>query len=177
TSGVCSIPNQLLKGNEKSVNTYVIVVPVQMINKVELSAAAEPADSSSISAVNGNKLGRLFAFSEYSASSTTWTGSFTETTAENYDAFNYVIRGQGKGTVTLSWDPAQLEINRVFLENNNLQDKVSTNGQKNILTIDVDSTVGQNRYDIQFYKTENGVYTDMTTINGYVALSFTEALT
>ena len=79
--------------------------------------------------------------------------------------------------MSLSWDPAQLEINRVFLENNNLQDKVSTNGQKNILTIDVDSTVGQNRYDIQFYKTENGVYTDMTTINGYVALSFTEALT
>ena len=43
------------------------------------------------------------------------------------------------------------------------------------LSFEVDSTDGQNRYDIQFYKTENGVYTDMETINGYVTVDFSEA--
>lgn len=175
-NGVCSIPDELLTGGVKSVNTYYIVVPKQMVNNAELRVVAEPSDSNSYSAVNGNKLGRTFVFSEYNASSTTWTGSFLETTSENYDAFNYVIRGQGKGTVTLSWDSSQLEISRIFLENYNLTDKITAVGSKMSLTIEVDSSVGQNRYDIQFYKTENGVYTDMGTINGYVTVDFTESL-
>lgn len=176
TDGICSISDQLLAGNEKHINTYVISVPKQMVNNAVLRAVAEPGDSSSYSAVNGSKLGRIFAFSEYNASSTTWTGSFSETASDNYDAFNYVIRGQGKGTVTLSWDPSQLEISQVFLDNNNLQDKVTDDGSKKILTIEVDSTVGTNRYDIQFYKTESGVYTDMKTVNGYVTVNFIESL-
>lgn len=175
-NGVCSITDQLLTGNSKSVNTYYITVPKQMVDNAELRAVAEPSDSSSYSAANGSKLGRLFAFSEYNASSTTWTGSFLETTSENYDAFNYVIRGQGKGTVTISWDPSQLEISRIFLENYSLTDRITSVGSKNSLTIDVDSSAGQNRYDIQFYKTENGVYTNMGTINGYVTVDFTESL-
>ena len=144
-----------------------------MVNAVELRAEAELSDDSSYSAVNGNKLGRVFAFSEHYVYSTTWTGSFAETTADSYDAFNYIIKGQGKGTVTLTWDNSQLEINKVFLENNSLS--VTSEGSMSSLTIEVDSTVGQNRYDIQFYKTENGSYTDMDTINGYVTVNFIEA--
>lgn len=172
TNGICRISDRLLTGNRKSVDTYSIIIPKQMVSSVELRAEAEPTDSSSYSAVNGNKLGRIFTFSEYNASSTTWTGSFSETTADGYDAFNYIIKGQGKGTVTLTWDHSQLEINRVFLENNGLA--VTSEGSISKLTIEVDSTAGQNRYDIQFYKTENGIYTDMGTINGYVTVNFAE---
>lgn len=172
TDGVCRIPDRLLKGNMKSVDTYSIVIPKQMVNTVDLRVEAVPTDSS-YSAVNGNKLGRVFTFSEHYVSSNTWTGSFSEMTADSYDAFNYIIKGQGKGTVTLTWDPSQLEINRVFLENNGLS--VTSEGSISKLTIEVDSTAGQNRYDIQFYKTENGIYTDMDTIDGYVTVNFTEA--
>ena len=173
TNGVCTIPDRLLTGNTKSVDTYSIVIPKQMVSNVDLRAEAEPSDTGSYSAVNGNKLGRVFAFSEHNASSTTWTGSFAETTADGYDAFNYIIKGQGRGTVALTWDNSQLEINRVFLENNGLS--ITSEGSISKLTIEVDSTAGQNRYDIQFYKMENGSYTDMETINGYVTVHFTEA--
>lgn len=173
TDGVCRISDRVLTGNTKSVDTYSIVIPKQMVNTVDLRAEAVPADSDSYSTVNGNKLGRVFTFSEHYVYSTSWTGSFYETTADSYDAFNYIIKGQGKGTVTLTWDHSQLEINKVFLENNGLS--VTSEGSISKLTIDVDSTAGQNRYDIQFYKTENGSYTDMSTINGYVTVNFAEA--
>lgn len=175
-NGVCSIENQTLAGNVKTVNTYKIVVPKSMTESVMLRAVAEPSNDNSYSVANGNKLGRVFAFSEYTVTSTTWTGSFSETTVENYDAFNYVLRGQGKGTVKISWDFSQLEISKVFLDTNNLHGNITTEGGKKVLTMEVDSTVGQNRYDIQFYKTSSGVYTDMETVGGYVTVDFTEAI-
>ena len=175
SSGVCTISGQLLEKNQRSVNTYTIIVPKQMVGAVQMSAVAEPSDSSSYSAANGNKLGRTFTFAEYNASATTWTGSFSETDADGYDAFNYIIRGQGKGTVTLTWDASQLEINKIFLDSNGLQGNLTSNGNMKSLIFEVDSTDGQNRSDIQFYKTENGVYTDMETINGYVTVDFSEA--
>lgn len=174
SDGVCTIGGQFLKGNEKSVNTYIITVPKSFAEGIMLRAEAEPSDSDSYSAANGNKLGRVFTFSEYSAASTSWSGSFYETTTENYDAFNYIIRGQGKGTVKLEWDPEQLEINRFFLENYGLQDKITVSGGKKVLTLDVDSSEGMNRYDIQFYKTPNGIYTDIDLLNSYVTAEFTE---
>lgn len=128
TNGVCRISEQLLPGNVKTVNTYYVSVPKQMVNKVDLRAVAEPSDSNYYSVTNGNKLGRNFVFTEYNAMSSSWTGSFKETTVDNYDAFNYAIRGQGKGTVTLTWDSSQLEISSIFLDNNNLRDKVTSDG-------------------------------------------------
>ena len=176
TDGVCCISDQLLPGNVKTVNTYYVSVPKEMVNNVDLRAEAEPSDSSSYSVTNGNKLARNFVFTEYNALSSSWTGGFKETSAENNDAFNYVIRGQGKGTVTLSWDSDQLEISGVFLDNYALRDKVTSEGNRRSLTIDVDSNNGPNRYDIQFYKTKNGVYTNMTAVNGYVTVSFSESV-
>lgn len=173
SDGICKITDQMLTGKTKSVNSYAITVPKEFVNNIDMEASAVPSDDTSYNAANGNKLGRVFSFSVYNASSTTWTGSFTETTTVNYDAFNYVLKGQGKGTVTLSWDPAQLEISNVFIEVNGLQGKVTdgADGTKK-LDLEVDSTAKQNRYDIQFYKTENGVYTNMKTVNGYVKISF-----
>ena len=66
-------------------------------------------------------------------------------------------------------------LNKIFLDSNGLQRNVTSSGNMKSLSFDVDSTDGLNRYDIQFYKTENGVYTDMETINGYVTVNFSEA--
>lgn len=173
SDGICKITGQTLNGKTKSVNSYTITVPKEFVDNINMEVSAEPSDDTSYNAANGNKLGRLFSFSVYNASSTTWTGGFAETTTENYDAFNYVLKGQGQGTVTLSWDPTQLEISNVFLEINSLQGNVTdgADGTKK-LTLEVDSTAKQNRYDIQFYKTETGVYTNMETVNGYVTIIF-----
>lgn len=175
SSGVCTISNQLLLKNQRSVNTYTVFIPKAMVGAVDMSVLAEPSESS-YSAVNGNKLGRTFTFAEYNAAATTWTGSFSETTANGYDAFNYIIRGQGTGRITLTWDPSQLEINKYFFDNYGLQSTVTdTENGKKSLSFDVNSTDGLNRYDIQFYKTENGSYPDMDTINKYVSVDFSEA--
>lgn len=170
SNGVCNVPARTLMGGVKSVDTYKITVPKDLINTVNIKAAAEP-DSASYAYTDNNKLGRIFTFSEYNAAATTWTGSFTETTSEGYDGFNYVIKGQGKGTVTLTWDSENIEINNIFLVLNGLTPTFS-NG-KAVITIDVDSDI-TNRYDIQFYKTENGDYSDMSVVNSYVELEFAD---
>lgn len=171
TNGVCTISGQKLTGKTRSVDTYTVTVPKSFIGKIQIKATAKP-DSASYSATDNFKLGRIFTFSDYSAAATTWTGSFSETTTEGFDGFNYVIKGQGKGTVTLTWNYKALEINKVFIENNGLT--VTTNGDVNIIEMLVDSAV-QGRYNIQFYKTESGNYTDMETLNGYVTISFAES--
>ena len=170
SNGVCEIENQTLAGKTKSVNTYTITVPKEFINKLNIKAAAEPT-SNSYQYTDNNKLGRVFTFSVFNAASTTWTGSFTETTTEDFDGFNYIIKGQGKGKVTLEWDSDNLEISKIFLESNSITP--TQTGTKKTFTLNVDSD-SKNRYDIQFYKTELGNYTDMETVNNYVKFKFEE---
>ena len=164
-TGVCSINNQTLKGRKKSVNTYAVTVPASFVDKVKIQAVAEP-DSESYKHTGNYKLGRLFTFTNKSETAAGWTGRFAESTTENCDGFNYILSGQGKGTINLSWPPEHLEISKIFLDNNNL---TANNGS---FTLNVDSDT-INRYDIQFYKTETGSYPDMETVSGYVTITFT----
>ena len=168
TDGECVIIGNTLAGGTKSVDTFRITVPKSFMNKVHIQAVAEPNETSYLYTDN-YKLGRTFAFSSGGKTETNWTGSLTETTAEGYDGFNYAVKGQGKGTVTLAWDSNQLEINKVFLDKYGLA--VSASGNMKSVSFDVDSDL-QSRYDIQFYKTETGVYTDIAAIEGYVKFNF-----
>lgn len=168
TDGVCTITGQTLAGKTKSVNKYTVTVPKAFVDEgVRIKAVAEPTESSK-GAVNNSTLGRIFAFSYAIDSAMTWTGSFVETTVDGYDGFNYVIKGQGKGTVTLTWDPANLEISKVFLELNNFTAANSS------LTFAVDSN-NINRFDIQFYKVEGGVYDTIDAVKSYVEFTFAES--
>lgn len=171
TNGVCTTPACTMTGGVKCVDTYKITVPKEFMDTVNIRAVAEP-DSASYQYTDNKKLGREFTFSARNASATTWTGGFIETTADGYDGFNYVIKGQGKGTVTLVWDNENLELSKVFLENNGLS--AVEMGKKTVLTIEVDSNVS-NRYEIQFYKKETGSYADMEAVKGYVDFGFLES--
>lgn len=164
-NGVCSIANQTLKGKLKSVNTYKITVPKSFLDTVKIEAVAIP-DSASYQFTGNYKLGRRFAFTDKIESTNTWSGSFAETTTEGYDGFNYILSGNGKGNITITWD-ANLEINNIFLQENG----ITADGNSITLSINSDE---KNRYDIQFYKTENGLYPDIDTVNRYVSISFTE---
>lgn len=165
TDGVFSIPNQTLKGSTKSVNRYEITVPKSFRDKVKIEAVAVPEDGS-YRYTGYFKLGRLLAFTSKSETAAIWTGSFSESTADNYDGFNYILSGQGAGTITLEWNAEMLEISRIFLENNGIAESGGS------FTMTVDSEV-KNRYDIQFYKTGNGDYSSMETVGSYVSISFT----
>lgn len=172
-SGVCTIGSQTLNGKTKSTNTYKVTVPKTIVESgINIKAAAVP-DYASKSYTNNENLARIFTFSEYNPNAITWTGEFAETGTDGYDGFNYIVKGQGKGKVTIEWNSAQLEISQIFLENNNITAETDTESGWKKITFDVDSDT-QNRYDIQFYKTSGGIYTDINTLNGYVTLTFKE---
>ena len=166
------ITGQTLKGKTKSVNEYTVTVPKAFVEDgVRMKAVAVPEEGSK-GAVNNSTLGRIFVFSYAIDSAMTWTGSFVETTVEGYDGFNYVIKGQGKGTVTLTWQTSQLEMNKFFLDN--YTNNVTRSDGKKTLTLDVDSDI-INRYDIQFYKVEGGAYGTMEIVKEYVTFDFAKS--
>ena len=105
-----------------------------------------------------------------------WSGEL-ENLADNtdYDAFNYIIKGSGKGNFTFKWDASKVAINQQFLQNSDVKFLIDDNGESTViagndqfteddilpdgdgfrsLTIVVDSSK-TNRYDVQFYKVNN----------------------
>ncbi len=110
-----------------------------------------------------------------------WKGYLQETTDQSdYNGYNYIIEGNGKGVFTFSWNPTYLSINQQFLNNRNStidktnlslgdngildEDDIPTvNGMKS-LTLKVDSTT-INHYDIQFYKKAGF---DVTKLSAYL---------
>ena len=133
--------------------------------------------------------GRLYAV-EKSGEATAWNGSFQEVNVDtvNYDFYNYIIKGSGKGVVTVSWDTTKFAINPFFFgegatfktyEAGDLEEgdvileggkvKRKSNGRAE-MKIKVDSQV-MNRYTFQLYKTdENGPYSDL---GNYINTTFT----
>ena len=123
-----------------------------------------------------------------------WSGVL-ETPATNksyadYDGFNYILSGTGKGEIEFKWKPDFVSINKQFLENKSIKFKINgttmmggsgvstavsqlspdTDGYISIALV-VDS-VKVNRYIIQFFKTGNdeadysgslGIYIPATT--------------
>lgn len=114
-----------------------------------------------------------------------WEGEFHEksmtgTPAQpDYDGFNYLVSGVGRGTCTLSWNNEKLQISQVFLNTYGLTP--STSGTTSSVTFDVDSDT-QNRYDLQFYYADESVsfaswdeLTGGASGDGYVKLVYVES--
>ena len=114
-----------------------------------------------------------------------WEGEFNEKSMTgvpaqpDYDGFNYLVTGMGRGVCTLSWDNRKLAISQVFLTENSLT--AVTSGTTTSVTFNVDSDV-KDRYDLQFYYAdENVTFTDWdeltggTSGNGCVRLVYVES--
>ena len=104
--------------------------------------------------------GKLRAISR-SSQSLEWSGEFTDelitgTQPTDFDAYNYVISGVGKGTITLTYDSSILELDKndieIFKKLNEYNE--TTNGSKTIITFPVDTTVENavSRYAVHFYQ-------------------------
>lgn len=158
--GVCTFADKTLYGKTKSVDTYTLTVPASFMDNVNINVEAIP-HGDSYAYTEQYKLGRVLVFSENTERVDGWTGAFLEKTSSDYDGFNYILSGNGKGTVTLTWDPSRLEINQLFINEENFTLTKSEN--ENTLTIEVDSDI-IGRYDIQFYKTGNGDYSGIGSI-------------
>lgn len=113
------------------------------------------------------------AQSTYEASA--WRGSLLETDCDtvDYDFYNYIISGSGKGTIEVMWDNSMFEINPFFLELEGIT-TVETIKDWSKITLEVDSTK-ENRYDIQLYKNSKNItsYTGENNANKYIDCTFT----
>ncbi|MBR4237776.1 hypothetical protein IKQ02_05040 [bacterium] len=99
---------------------------------------------------------------------TSWTGALNETKAPSYlDGFNYVVSGNGSGTIILSWDPTKLTINQFFvldmipssgtIKSGSVDDsEEKVNDDWLYVRFDVDSSE-VSRYEIQFFRINSSV--------------------
>ena len=121
--------------------------------------------------------GKLRAVSR-SSQSLEWSGEFTDnitgTKPTDFDAYNYVISGVGKGTITLTYDNAKLELDKNDLEILSGYKKTE-NGSKTIITFPVDTTAENavSRYAVHFYQ-KNGTALDEFS-EEYAKTEFTPA--
>ena len=94
-----------------------------------------------------------------------WSGEFTDKIVNSnpsfVDAYNYVISGAGKGTITLTYDNTVLELDKndlvVFSGLADYSNDSTTTNGKTVITFHVDTTVENavSRYAIHFYQ-KNG---------------------
>lgn len=113
---------------------------------------AEPVSPSGIESVQN-----IYCAAQSASEASAWRGSLLETDcySTDYDFYNYIISGSGKGTVDVMWDSTMFEINPFFLDMENITDIMPITGGVHDgwskITLEVDSTKN-NRYDIQLYK-------------------------
>lgn len=158
--------DKTLHAGRAETHTYILTVPPSFVEEnIKIMIEAVPAQTSH---TDEKKLAKILTFTENSERTSAWIGAFQENTAEGYDGFNYEITGQGAGTLSLTWDPAKLEINKVFLNTYNLTP--AETGGKSTVSWEVGSENG--RYVVQFYKKEGVSYSD-NAYKGYAELKFT----
>ncbi len=116
----------------------------------------------------------------------TWRGSVQEELSatdsegnprvKDFDYYNYVVTGNGNGTVNIYWDPKKIEINKYVLEMNGWTIKDSDNttdyNEWSMISFDVNS-LQKSRYELQLYKVEDN--SNMVDPSAYIHLTFQSA--
>ena len=97
---------------------------------------------------------------------TGWHGNLQELSTTDYDGYNLIIEGSGKGTIDILWDSSKFTMNPVFVSQyggtgGKLTGESAVSGKPGwvMRTLTVDSATGDNRYVVQFYKAVSGTYT------------------
>lgn len=149
-TGTLSLGSQTLSNGAASEKGYQFRIPAGLKDQVKFQIAATP-DSSSQEAVNNQKLAAILTLSSLTPTEN-WTGRFLDNknvAADQYDAYNYEISGNGSGRVTLSW-PQNLQVSSWFLTDVN----ASVSGNSCTFAVGGDTTA----YQFQFFRnpgTEN----------------------
>lgn len=142
--------NKLSQGTMTQ-DIYILSCPLNSVdfgNDYYILIRAVPC-SGSENATSGKMLGRRITFSKSAPPSSNWSGTFEEI-PDNIDkrdvyGFNYIIKGSGKGKVTLKWDSGKIEIDPLFLPE-------EMSKKENEISFNVDETK-INYYSVQFYRT------------------------
>lgn len=151
------ISGQKLKGGELSKHSFTIRVAEADKDRLSVRVEAIP-DTESYKVTSQKKLAAIITAGELEVRKD-WKGKFLDDQTREpnaYDGFNYEISGNGKGTLTLSWDPVYLTINPWFpaevgLSQENITDDVNHTGFK---CISFSVNDNQTAFQTQFYKAD-----------------------
>ncbi len=145
-----------LTGNKLSTDVFRIEFDPIELKDTEpdfyIFVQAEPISPSDIESVQN-----IYCAAQSTSEASAWRGSLLETdcSTTDYDFYNYIISGSGKGKIEVMWDNSMFEINPFFLEMEGITGVESitevTHNDWSKITLEVDSTK-ENRYDIQLYK-------------------------
>lgn len=168
SDGTCTLTDQILLKGEARENEYVFHVPAGLKDLVKFQIVAEPVTSSQ-DATNYQKLAGVITLSSL-APTENWNGRFIDNkavNAEEYDAFNYEISGNGKGAVTLSW-PEYLRISSWFVT-----DVSARSTGNNSCEFQVGGEDSPAAYQLQFFRTPGEKELNWTELASRVTVSFT----
>lgn len=165
STGVKELPDQKLQTGKSSVMSYQFFVPSALKDQVNFKIEAIPTDDS-MSTVDSQKIAAILSLSDLTLTED-WTGKFIDAqnnetenyTVSDYDAFNYEISGNGKGTVTLTWDASILQISKWFLNDVQASEpKQAGNSSNYSCTFEVgnggdsSNSVPVTAYQLQFFR-------------------------
>lgn len=175
-----SYSSQALKGNRSSTDKFRVT-----FDEAELDDTTPTFYVRVIAAADQTTIIRGYICAAKNATDTAaWQGNLVENPSYDYDFYNYILSGSGKGTMDVMWNPSYLEINNFFvlpMAGNNLvdyggskiTDDTTNTGWKKI-TLNVDSTL-KSRYEIQFYKVQEEMrYTGSNAVTNYIKYKFTK---
>jgi len=144
-----SFPDQTLAPNVSSTDIFRVTVAATDLGKTDpdfyVHVWAVRAGSPSYTIQS-----RIYG-AQGSKDASSWLGTMRETNCAtvDYDFYNYVITGSGKGEVDILWNDAYFEINDFFFSS------LSGNTFKNNSTSPVEIVAGDTKYGSSF---ENGKY-------------------
>ncbi|MGN1480951.1 hypothetical protein [Porcipelethomonas sp.] len=170
-----------LTGNQLSTDVFRITFDASELEDTEpdfyIFIKAEPTSPSGIESVQN-----LYCAAQSASEASAWSGSLLESDCEtvDYDFYNYILSGNGKGTIEVMWDSTMFEVNPFFLEMEQTNVETISGGTHagwSKITLEVDSTK-ENRYDIQLYKTSNDItsYTGAYNASQYIDCIFTNGV-
>lgn len=176
----CTFAGLRLTGNVLSTDVFRITFDTSELEDTEpdfyIFIKAAPVSPSGIEPVKN-----LYCAAQSASEASAWSGSLLESDSKtvDYDFYNYIISGSGKGTIEVMWDSTMFEVNPFFLEMVNRNADTIPGGKYDgwsKITLDVDSTK-ENRYDIQLYKNSSVItsYTGDYNASQYIDCIFTNS--
>lgn len=151
-------PGERLEGETSNKDSYDICFDSEEVKMeiaelfIRVSAVPTPESVQ----LNGGvpSLSSIISVSQGRSIETGWHGSLNESSTLDYDGYNLIVEGTGKGTIDILWDSREFTISPAFIEINSskLTNEASTDteGWKKV-RLTVNSTE-ENRYVVQFYK-------------------------
>ncbi len=147
--------NAKLPGRAQNLHHYTVTVYGADLDRAKIIAKADPVDKT----YTGNQFlaATISPCTASEVKSFSCEGTFTDATngnPEDYDAFNYEVSiSGGRANVTLSWDPAKVEIDPYFLKKiGKTKDDIFDSNDGKSIQFEMDQNEGTGEYLIPFYR-------------------------